>query len=294
MKITLSSVLVDDQEKALAFYTEVLGFVKRTDVPAGKFRWLTVVSPGGPDDVELLLEPNDNPVARTYQRAIHEQGIPATAFAVGDLRGEYERMKKLGVRFTQEPTTVGPVTRAVLDDTVGNLIQIYQVEEPARTPERGAAQSRGAGPEQPPSPDPQLRHLDRFVGTWTLQGREAVEYGEIHGTLAFEWMEGGYFLLQHVDIDHAGQRVKGIEVIGFGRDWEGRAPRDCTSHFFDNTGNHFEYVYELGADEIITIWGGYVGSPAVFRGRFGEDGNTITGRWDWPGGGYDAVMTRTG
>ena len=130
MRITLASVLVDDQARALAFYTEVLGFVKRTDVPAGTFRWLTVVSPERPDDVELLLEPNDNPAARAYQRAIHDQGIPATAFAVDDLRGEYERMKNLGVRFPQEPTTVGPVTRAVLDDTVGNLIQIYQVVGP--------------------------------------------------------------------------------------------------------------------------------------------------------------------
>jgi len=130
MKITLSSVLVDDQEKALAFYTDVLGFVKRTDIPAGRFRWLTVVSPEGPDDVELLLEPNDNPAARGYQTSIYEQGAPATAFAVGDIRGEHERMKKLGVRFTQEPITVGPVTRAVFEDTVGNLVLIYQVAGP--------------------------------------------------------------------------------------------------------------------------------------------------------------------
>ncbi|HIH02524.1 MAG TPA: VOC family protein [Methanoregulaceae archaeon] len=127
MKITLSSVLVDDRARALAFYTGVLGFVKRTDVPAGRFRWLTVVSPEGPDDVELLIEPNDTPAARAYQKSIYEQGAPATDFAVNDLLGEYERMKNLGVRFTQEPTTVGPLIRAVLDDTVGNLIQIYQV-----------------------------------------------------------------------------------------------------------------------------------------------------------------------
>jgi catechol 2,3-dioxygenase-like lactoylglutathione lyase family enzyme len=129
MKITLSSVLVDDQERALAFYTDVLGFVKRTDIPAGNYRWLTVVSPEGPDDVELLLEPNDNPAARAYQESVREQGAPATAFAVDDLRGAYERMKDLGVRFTQEPTTVGPVTRAVFDDTVGNLVLLYQVGE---------------------------------------------------------------------------------------------------------------------------------------------------------------------
>ena len=142
MKITLASVFVEDQAHALAFYTDVLGFVKRTDVPAGAFRWLTVVSPEGPDDVELLLEPNDNPAARAYQRAIYEQGIPATAFAVDDLRREYERMKRLGVRFAQEPTTVGPVTRAVLDDTVGNLIQIYQVGDPSPQPE-AAKDDRG-------------------------------------------------------------------------------------------------------------------------------------------------------
>ncbi|HIH02525.1 MAG TPA: hypothetical protein HA263_01305 [Methanoregulaceae archaeon] len=150
----------------------------------------------------------------------------------------------------------------------------------------------GSGPKRQPAPNPALRRLDVLVGTWILRGREA-SGGEIRGTLAFEWMEGGYFLVQHVDIDHAGQRVKGIEVIGYSRDWEGGAPPDCTSHFFDTMGNHFEYVYEVG-DETITIWGGYVGSPAAFRGRFGEDRATITGRWDWPGGGYDAVMTRTG
>ncbi len=144
MKITLSSVLVDDQEKALAFYTDVLGFVKRTDIPAGRFRWLTVVSPEGPDDVELLLEPNDNPAAREYQREIRERGVPATAFAVDDLRGEYERMKRFGVRFTQEPTTVGPVTRAVFDDTVGNLILLYQVAEPSRPAEAEAGRPRSA------------------------------------------------------------------------------------------------------------------------------------------------------
>ena len=84
-------------------------------------------------------------------------------------------------------------------------------------------------------------------------------------------MEGGYFLLQHVDLDHAGHPVKGIEVIGYGRDWEGRAPKDCTSHFFDNDGNHFEYIYEVGDDGTVTIWGGYVGSPAAFRARISED-----------------------
>jgi len=126
MKIKLSSVLVDDQDKALRFYTKVLGFVKKTDLPAGKFRWLTVVSPEGPDDIELVLEPNENPAARTYQKNIHDQGIPLTAFAVDDIQNEYERLKKMGVTFTMVPTKTGPVTIAIFNDTCGNLIQIYQ------------------------------------------------------------------------------------------------------------------------------------------------------------------------
>ena len=127
MKIKLTSVLVEDQDKALKFYTEVLGFVKKRDVPVGQFKFLTVVSPEEPDGTELLLEPNENPAAKTFQKAIFEQGIPLTAFAVEDIQKEYERMKKLGVVFTQEPTKMGPVTQAVFDDTCGNLIQIYQV-----------------------------------------------------------------------------------------------------------------------------------------------------------------------
>lgn len=127
MKIKLSSVLVDDQDKALKFYTEILGFVKKRDIPAGKFKWLTVVSPEEPDGTELLLEPDDNPAAKTFKKAIFEQGIPLTAFAVEDIRKEYERMKKLGVVFTTEPTKMGQATIAVFDDTCGNLIQLYQV-----------------------------------------------------------------------------------------------------------------------------------------------------------------------
>ena len=127
MKIKLNSVFVDDQDKALKFYTEVLGFVKKQDFPVGEFKWLTVVSPEGPDDIELLLEPNDNPAAKTYQEAVFEQGIPLTAFAVDNIQKEYERMKQLGVVFTTEPTKAGPVTQAVFDDTCGNLIQLYQV-----------------------------------------------------------------------------------------------------------------------------------------------------------------------
>ena len=127
MKIKLNSVIVDDQDKALKFYTEVLGFVKKQDFPVGQFKWLTVVSPEEPDGTELLLEPDDNPAAKTFKKAIFEQGIPLTAFAVEDIQKEYERMKKLGVVFTQEPTKMGPVTQAVFNDTCGNLIQIYQV-----------------------------------------------------------------------------------------------------------------------------------------------------------------------
>jgi catechol 2,3-dioxygenase-like lactoylglutathione lyase family enzyme len=127
MKINLASIFVDDQEKALKFYVEVLGFVKKQDVPVGEFKWLTVVSPDGPDDIELLLEPNDNPAAKTYQKAIFEQGIPHTAFAVDDIHKEYERLKDRGVVFTMEPTESGPAILAIFNDTCGNLIQLYQV-----------------------------------------------------------------------------------------------------------------------------------------------------------------------
>ncbi len=127
MKIKLTSVFVDDQDKALKFYTEALGFVKKFDFPVGQFKWLTVVSPDEPEGIQLLLEPNDNPAARTYQKAIFEQGIAATSFAVDDIQKEYERMKKLGVAFSMEPTQAGPATIAVFDDTCGNLIQLAQV-----------------------------------------------------------------------------------------------------------------------------------------------------------------------
>jgi catechol 2,3-dioxygenase-like lactoylglutathione lyase family enzyme len=126
MRIQLSSVLVEDQEAALAFYTEVLGFVKKTDLPAGEFRWVTVVSREDPEDVELALEPNANPAARAYQKALFEQGIPLTAFAVDDIRKEYERLREGGVVFRTEPMEMGPVTIAVFEDTCGNLIQLYQ------------------------------------------------------------------------------------------------------------------------------------------------------------------------
>ncbi len=124
MKINLTSVFVNDQEKAHKFYTEVLGFVTKSDVPVGQFKWLTVVSPEGPDDIELLLEPNDNPAARTFQQALFEQGIPTTSFAVENIEAEYSRLLNLGVRFSMEPTQTGPVTIAVFNDTCGNHIQI--------------------------------------------------------------------------------------------------------------------------------------------------------------------------
>jgi catechol 2,3-dioxygenase-like lactoylglutathione lyase family enzyme len=127
MKIKLNSVMVDNQEKARKFYTEVLGFVVSKDIPIGEDKWLTVVSPEGPADIELLLEPMGFPPARTYQKALFEAGIPATAFAVDDIQKEYERMKKLGVAFRSEPTKMGPTTVAVFEDTCGNLIQLYQV-----------------------------------------------------------------------------------------------------------------------------------------------------------------------
>jgi catechol 2,3-dioxygenase-like lactoylglutathione lyase family enzyme len=124
MRINLASVLVDDQAKALAFYTDVLGFVKKTDIPLGEHRWLTVVSPEAPDGVELLLEPDEHPAAKPFKAALVEDGIPFTSFAVADIHREHERLRGLGVRFTMEPTAMGPVTTAVLDDTCGNLIQI--------------------------------------------------------------------------------------------------------------------------------------------------------------------------
>ena len=126
MRINVCSVLVDDQDKALTFYTEVLGFVKKTEIPLGEAKWLTVVSPEAPDGVELLLEPDGHPAAKPFKAALVDDGIPFTSFAVTDVRAEYERLQALGVHFTQPPTEMGPVTTAVFDDTCGNLIQIAQ------------------------------------------------------------------------------------------------------------------------------------------------------------------------
>jgi catechol 2,3-dioxygenase-like lactoylglutathione lyase family enzyme len=126
VRIKLTSILVDDQDKALRFYTDVLGFRKKHEIPVGDYKWLTVVSPEGPDDLELSLEPNANPAAKVFQEAMFTQGIPLAAFEVSDIQGEYARLVKRGVAFTREPTTAGPVTIAIMSDTCGNLIQLYQ------------------------------------------------------------------------------------------------------------------------------------------------------------------------
>jgi predicted enzyme related to lactoylglutathione lyase len=130
MKIITTGVFVNDQDKALQFYTEILGFVKKRDISAGQYRWLTVVSPDDQNGTELVLEPNDNPAAKTYQKAIFEQGIPAKQFGVSDVRAEHERLKELGVKFTMDPTKVMEnVTIAIFDDTCGNLIQIQRTAQ---------------------------------------------------------------------------------------------------------------------------------------------------------------------
>lgn len=127
MKIKLCSILVNDQEKALEFYTGKLGFVKKTEIPAGDYKWLTVVSPEGPEDIELVLEPGVSDLAKTYQEGLYNKGIPFTAFAVDDIQKEYEKLKSMGVIFTSQPDNAGGVALAVFDDTCGNLIQIYQI-----------------------------------------------------------------------------------------------------------------------------------------------------------------------
>ena len=120
------SVMVDDQDKALRFYTEVLGFVKKTEIPLGQFKWLTVVQADAPDGMELLLEPNAHPAAQAFQKAMFADGIPLASFVVGDIQKEYERLQGTGVAFSQKPTKMGPVTVAVFDDTCGNRIQLIQ------------------------------------------------------------------------------------------------------------------------------------------------------------------------
>ena len=127
MKIKLYSIFVDDQEKGLRFYTEVLGFKKKHDVPAGGARWITVISPEGPEDLELSLEPNSHPAAKAFQTALRNDNIPVTAFQSESINDEVTRLKEKGVVFTLDPTNAGPVTIAIFSDTCGNLIQIYQV-----------------------------------------------------------------------------------------------------------------------------------------------------------------------
>ena len=126
MQIKLTSIMVDDQDRALKFYTDVLGFQKKYEIPVGAYRWITLVSPEGHDDVELALEPNANPAAKTFQEAMFAQSIPLAAFEVADMEKEHARLKGQGVVFTQEPMTAGPVIIAVFSDTCGNLIQLYQ------------------------------------------------------------------------------------------------------------------------------------------------------------------------
>lgn len=126
MRIVVTSVMVDDQAKAHRFYTDVLGFRTKVDVPIGEDRWLTVVSPDDPDGTQLLLEPDSHPAAKPFKQALVEDGIPATSFGVDDIDAEYARLTALGVEFTQPPVRMGPVTTAVFDDTCGNLIQIAQ------------------------------------------------------------------------------------------------------------------------------------------------------------------------
>jgi catechol 2,3-dioxygenase-like lactoylglutathione lyase family enzyme len=126
MRIKLTSIMVDNQDKAVKFYTDVLGFKKKHDIPVGEYRWITVTSPEGPDDLELALEPNANPAGKTFQEAMFSQGIPIAAFEVADIAREFARLTAEGVAFTREPAEAGPVRLAVFADTCGNLIQLYQ------------------------------------------------------------------------------------------------------------------------------------------------------------------------
>lgn len=128
MKIKLCSIFVDDQEKALKFYTDTLGFVKKFDMPINEStRWLTVISPEEPEGTELVLEPSSNPAVTPFKEALFKQGIPFTAFQVDDIKKEFDRLRKLGVEFAMQPTKTGPIVAAIFNDTCGNLIQIYQV-----------------------------------------------------------------------------------------------------------------------------------------------------------------------
>jgi hypothetical protein len=139
----------------------------------------------------------------------------------------------------------------------------------------------------PPQPSPDLRSLDRLVGTWRVTGGA-------EGESSYEWMEGGFFLIQRVDLAQHGMRIKGLEIIGHERPFGGDPGADIKSRFYDNMGNTLDYVYEV-EDDILTIWGGEKGSPAYYRGTFSQDGRTVTGEWVYPGGGgYQSTMTKTG
>jgi hypothetical protein len=145
-----------------------------------------------------------------------------------------------------------------------------------------------------PKPNAALKSLDVMVGAWDLEGREAGSDGDINGRLSFAWMKGGFYLVQHVDVDYAGRKVNGVEYIGYDD-----ASGSLRSYFFSNEGPGpfggvaIEYVWEVD-DGTLTIWGGEIGSPANFRGTFNDDRDTIAGRWEWPGGGYSATLTRAG
>lgn len=128
-RVTTVSVFVDDQEQALAFYTDVLGFETAADIPVGEHRWLTVVSPDDPRGPQVVLEPSDHPAVGPFKQALYDDGLPAVSFGVDDVEAEHRRLVELGVRFTQEPLSMGPVTTAVLDDTCGNLVQIASSTE---------------------------------------------------------------------------------------------------------------------------------------------------------------------
>jgi len=141
--------------------------------------------------------------------------------------------------------------------------------------------------QQPPKPYPGLKSLNKLVGTWKVPGPD------IDGQVTYEWMEGGFFLMQHVDLIHNGRKIKGLEIIGYERGFGATEPgKDITSHLFDNAGNLFEYVWEVD-DDTLTIWGGSKGSPAFYKGYWSDDGNTLTGSWVYPGGGgYESTVIR--
>jgi hypothetical protein len=142
-----------------------------------------------------------------------------------------------------------------------------------------------ADPQRPPTPNPDLKPLERLVGTWNVSGGA-------QGRVTYEWMDGGFFLLQHVELEQYGQRITGMEIIGHERQFGAEPSEDIRSRFYDSMGNTLDYVYELEGDTLI-IWGGEKGSPAYYKGRFSQDGTTISGAWVYPGGGgYEATSTR--